>query len=63
MLDGGGLLHASKAKEKLVSAPVLAHYDPSQQLKLAAGASAYGIGAVISHMHNEVNCVCLQDTV
>ena len=38
-----------KAKERLVSAPVLAHYDPSLPLKLVGDASAYGIGAVISH--------------
>ena len=37
------------AKEKLVSADVLAHYDATLPLRLAADASAYGIGAVISH--------------
>ena len=37
------------AKDKLVSADVLAHYDSTLPLKLAADASAYGIGAVISH--------------
>eukprot|EP00731_Ephydatia_muelleri_P017067 Em0010g165a len=42
-----------KAKECLVSAPVLAHYDPSLPLKLAGDASAYGIGAVISHTYQD----------
>ena len=37
------------AKQKLAEAPVLAHYDPSLPLVLAADASAYGIGAVVSH--------------
>jgi len=40
-----------QAKEQLLSATVLAHYDPSLPLQLAADASAYGIGAVISHTY------------
>ena len=42
---------AFKASKDLIrSAKVLAHYDPMLPLKLAADASAYGLGAVISHM-------------
>ena len=39
------------AKEKLISAPVLAHFDPNLPIHLAGDASAYGIGAVISHQY------------
>ena len=42
-----------QAKEKLASAPILSHYDPAQQIKLAADASAYGVGAVISHAFSD----------
>ena len=38
-----------KAKKRLVEAPVLAHYDPELPIVLAADASAYEVGAVISH--------------
>ena len=38
------------AKEKLVSADVLVHYDSTLSAKLAGDASAYGVGAVISHV-------------
>ena len=38
------------AKELLVKAPVLCHYDPKLPIKMAGDASAYGIGAVISHV-------------
>ena len=38
-----------RAKKRLVEAPVLAHYDPELPIVLAADASAYGVGAVISH--------------
>ncbi len=40
-----------KAKELLTTAPVLAHYDPTLPLRLAGDASAYGMGAVISHLY------------
>ena len=39
-----------EAKEKLLSVPILAHHDPFKKLKLAADASAYGIGAVLLHV-------------
>ena len=39
------------AKEGLASSEVLAHYDPTLPIKIAADASAYGIGAVISHTY------------
>ena len=35
--------------KRLVEAPVLAHYDPELPIVLAADASAYEVGAVISH--------------
>ena len=40
----------TQAKKLLSSAAVLAHYNPSLPLRLATDASAYGIGAVISHI-------------
>ena len=39
-----------KAKDVLTSSSVLAHYDPDLPIRLAADASAYGIGAVLSHV-------------
>ena len=36
-------------KRRLVEAPVLAQYDPARPMVLAADASAYGVGDVISH--------------
>ena len=39
-----------QAKEALSSSSVLVHYDPSLPITLAGDASAYGIGAVISHI-------------
>lgn len=39
-----------KAKELLTTSNVLIHYDPTLPVRMAADASAYGIGAVISHV-------------
>ena len=39
-----------QAKRMLMSNTVLAHYDPKLPLRLAGDASAYGVGAVISHV-------------
>jgi hypothetical protein len=39
----------SEAKQALTSSSVLMHYDPTLPISLAGDASAYGIGAVISH--------------
>lgn len=38
-------------KDKLTSAAVLVHYDPQMPLHLAGDASAYSVGAVISHVY------------
>ena len=40
-----------QVKEALVSSQVLAHYDPKLLIKMAADASSYGIGAVVSHIY------------
>ena len=41
------------AKEKLVSSDVLVHYDPRLPIKVAGDASAYGVGAVLSHVMDD----------
>ena len=38
-----------KAKRALIEAPILVHYNPDLPISLAGDASAYGVGAVISH--------------
>lgn len=39
-----------RGKEMILGAQVLCHYDVRKPLKLACDASAYGIGAVLSHL-------------
>ena len=39
-----------EAKQLLIAAPVLVHYDPALPMRMAADASSHGIGAVISHV-------------
>ena len=39
-----------EAKQRLTSAPVLAHYDPKLPIQLAGDTSLYGVRAVISHI-------------
>jgi hypothetical protein len=39
----------AEAKQAIASSPVLVHYDPDLPVTLATDASAYGVGAVISH--------------
>ncbi|KAJ8890428.1 hypothetical protein PR048_009937 [Dryococelus australis] len=40
-----------RIKEVMVSASVLAHYEPGVPLKVACDASQYGLGAVLSHIY------------
>ena len=55
MPSGNGHQHAvmlvSMVKHKLVSNRLLVHFDSDLPLQLATDASAYGLGAVISHLY------------
>lgn len=42
-----------KLKEQLLKKPCLAHFQPDKQLTVAADASEYGIGAVLSHKNED----------
>jgi len=41
----------NRAKEAFVSNQILAHFDPKLPIVLATDASAYGVGAVLSHTY------------
>ena len=43
----------AETKEKLVSTLVLTHYNPDLPINLPTDASAYGVGAVISHVSSD----------
>ena len=45
------IIYITTAKQLLLQAPVLAHSDPDLPICLAGDTSAYGIGAVISHIY------------
>ena len=48
-----GLRHVRKlstGKQMILGAQVLCHYDANKPLKLACDVSAYGVGAVLSHL-------------
>ena len=40
----------NEAKQALVSSKILVHYDPDLPIRVAADASSYGLGAVLSHV-------------
>ena len=42
-----------RAKELLLSADVLVHYDPNKRIILQCDASSYGVGAVLSHIMDD----------
>ena len=42
-----------ETEQKLMEAPILAHYDPTHSLKLATDALAYRIGAILSHCYED----------
>ena len=46
-----------QTKSMLTSSSILTHYDPSKPLILACDVSPYGVGAVLSHNLDMMNCL------
>lgn len=43
-----------RSKKLLLTNNLLAHYDPNLEIVIHTDASPYGLGAVLSHIHNGV---------
>ena len=50
------------AKNALQDNTLLVHYDSSKQLVLACDASPHSLGAVLSHIMEDGECICFPNT-